>query len=522
MLEAGVLISICKRISRVFALMLIALLPITALGARQVHGPDAKLGEFDGHGDVGAPKIGGSAAYNPISQEYSMSAAGVNMWAERDEFHFAWTRLTGDFILQTRVQFRGTGVDPHRKAGLIVRAGQDADAPYADAVVHGEGLTSLQFRRTKGAVTEERQSTIKGADVLQLERRGNTFIMSAAKFGEPFTTTEIADLNLGSDVLVGLALCSHNPAVVEHAVFSNVRIIKPASESVVPYRDYLGSVLEVLDVESGRRQVLRRSEQPFEAPNWMRDGSALIYNTSGRGEERGRLVRFDLATRQGTPIDTGSSNRNNNDHVLSFDGTMLAISDGSAGGQSAVYTVPVGGGTPKRITPLTPSYLHGWSPDGKTLVYTGGRNNEYDIYSIAADGSGTERKLTDFKGLDDGPEYTPDGKYIYFNSVRSGTMQIWRMKPDGTSPEQLTNDDWNNWFPHISPDGQSVAFISFPKEVSPSDHPYYKRVLLRVMPIAGGTPRVIAYVYGGQGTINVPSWSPDSRMLAFVSNSGPY
>jgi Tol biopolymer transport system component len=233
------------------------------------------------------------------------------------------------------------------------------------------------------------------------------------------------------------------------------------------------------------------------------------------------LYRFDLATRRPTAIDTASSNRNNNDHVLSFDGTMLGISDQSAG-QSAVFIVPVEGGTPKRITPLTPSYLHGWSPDGKTLVYTGGRANEYDIYSIAADGSGAEVKLTDFKGLDDGPEYAPDGKYIYFNSVRSGSMQIWRMEPDGTDPEQLTNDGWNNWFPHLSPDGQWIAFISFPKEVDPSDHPYYKRVLLRLMAAGGGTPRVIAYVYGGQGTINVPSWSPDGKMLAFVSNTGSY
>jgi Tol biopolymer transport system component len=207
--------------------------------------------------------------------------------------------------------------------------------------------------------------------------------------------------------------------------------------------------------------------------------------------------------------------------VLSFDGTMLAISDQSEG-QSAVYTVPVGGGQPKRITPLTPSYLHGWSPDGRWLVYTGGRDGEFDIFRIAADGSGSEINLTKTKGLDDGPEYTPDGRYIYFNSVRSGTMQIWRMKPDGADPEQVTNDDLNNWFPHVSPDGRSLVFITFPKEVNPSDHPYYKHVYLRTMPIGGGTPRVVAYVYGGQGTINVPSWSPDGKMVAFVSNTGKW
>jgi TolB protein len=500
---------------------LIVLLSMALLNAPQADMQAPRFADFDGHDDVGSPKIPGTAAYNPVSQEYSLTAAGANMWAQRDEFHFVWKRMTGDFILQARVELLGRGVEAHRKAGLMARASRNADAPYVDAIVHGDGLTSLQFRRTRGAATEERPSAIKGADVIQLERRGSTYIMSAAKFGEPFTDTRIDGISLGDDLLIGLVLCSHNPDVAERAALSNVRIIKPAKEGFVPYRDYIGSVLEVLDLESGRRQVLHRADQPFEAPNWTRDGRALIYNTSGRAEGRGRLVRFDLATRQGTPIDTGSSNRNNNDHVLSFDGTMLGISDQSAG-QSAVFTVAVEGGAPRRITPLTPSYLHGWSPDGKTLVYTGGRANEYDIYSMAADGSGAEAKLTDVKGLDDGPEYSPDGKYIYFNSVRSGSMQIWRMKPDGADPEQLTNDEWNNWFPHLSPDGQSIVFISFPKDVDPSDHPYYKRVLLRLMSTGGSTPRVIAYVYGGQGTINVPSWSPDGKMLAFVSNSGPY
>jgi TolB protein len=135
---------------------------------------------------------------------------------------------------------------------------------------------------------------------------------------------------------------------------------------------------------------------------------------------------------------------------------------------------------------------------------------------------GQEQQLTTAKGLDDGPEYTPDGKYIYFNSNRNGTMQIWRMKPDGSDQEQITNDEYNNWFPHISPDGKSIVIISFPKDVSPGDHPFYKRVCIRSMPASGGVPRVLAYVYGGQGTINVPSWSPDSKKIAFVSNTGAY
>jgi Tol biopolymer transport system component len=498
--------------------IVVVLVALSRVAAVTQSGP---VGEFEAHGDIGSPKITGAAAYDEALQQYALSAGGVNMWAQKDEFHFAWKRMTGDFIIQARVELLGQGVDPHRKVGLMVRPTQDADAPYVDGMVHGDGLTSLQFRRTKGAITEQKESTVKGADVIQVERRGQTYIFSAAKFGDPFTVSEVSDVNLGDEVLVGLALCSHNGDVTERALFKDVRVVRPAKPDFVPYRDYIGSVLEILDLQSGRKQVIHRSENPFEAPNWTRDGKSLIFNTSGRVPEwRGRLHRFDLATRQSTPIDTGTNIRNNNDHVLSFDGKMLGISDQSIQGTgSTIYTVPVGGGTPKRITQLAPSYLHSWSPDGKQLIYTGGRNGEFEIYSIASDGSGSEVNLTNSKGLDDGPEYTPDGKYIYFNSVRSGLMQIWRMQPDGKNQEQITNDEFNNWFPHISPDGQSIVIISFPKDIDPTDHPYYKRVYLRLMPIAGGTPKVVAYVYGGQGTINVPSWSPDSKKVAFVSNT---
>lgn len=525
-MEAMLLIDLRRReprVGRTWRTPIVLLTLLLAAGA-SANGQSGRLGPFDGHGDVGSPKIAGTAAYDPASQEYALSAGGLNMWAERDEFHFAWKRMTGDFILQARVEFLGKGVDPHRKAGWVVRPSQDADAPYVDGVVHGDGLTSLQYRRTKGAVTAQTELTVKGADVIQLERKGQTYTFSAAKYGDPFTSASISDVPLGDEVLVGLALCSHNPDVTERAIFRDVRIIRPARDTFVPYRDFIGSVLEILDLQSGHRQEILRPEQPVEAPNWTRDGAALIYNKSGRATGYGGLYRFDLATRQSTLIDTGVADRNNNDHVLSFDGKMLGISDQSqaSGGRSTVYTVPAGGGVPKRITTLSPSYMHSWSPDGKDLIFTGGRNNEYDIYRIPADGSGPEVNLTNVKGLDDGPEFTPDGKYIYFNSVRSGTMQVWRMKPDGKDPEQITRDEYNNWFPHISPDGRWIAIISFSKEVDPTDHPYYKRVYLRLMPIAGGTPKVIAYVYGGQGTINVPSWSPDSTKLAFVSNTDAF
>ena len=246
----------------------------------------------------------------------------------------------------------------------------------------------------------------------------------------------------------------------------------------------------------------------------MKDGRSLLYNSEGL------IYKYNLATNTPAVLNTGAVKHNNNDHVISFNGEMLGLSSGTESSDaSIVFTVPVKGGEPKRLTATGPSYLHGWSPDGKFLVFVGERNDEFDIYKIASDGSGNEVKLTDAKGLDDGPEYSPDGKYIYFNSVRSGTMQIWRMSPDGKNPEQLTNDDFNNWFPHISPDGKWIVFISFGKDVDPSDHPFYKHVYLRLMPVNGGKPKVLVALYGGQGTINTPSWSPDGKNIAFISNS---
>ncbi|PWT92358.1 MAG: biopolymer transporter TolR [Blastocatellia bacterium] len=497
--------------TRILQLILVTL--IVLMSSNKTLSQQTSLGAFGGQTDVGSPVHSGGASYDTENQEYTIEGSGTNMWAVRDEFHFVWQRLTGNFILTANARFISKGVEEHRKIGWIVRSNLDADAAQASVVLHGNGLTSLQFRRTKAGNIEEKISSIKAPNVLQLERRGNRYIMSVAQFGETFTSDEVS-LDLGEEVYVGLFVCSHNKDVTEKAAFNNVRITVPANENFVPYRDYIGSNLEIMDVATGGRKTIYTAKDSFQAPNWTKDGRALIYNRNGR------LYRFDLKNNIPEPIDTGFAINNNNDHVLSFDGKMLAISNHSKddGNASIVYTVPVAGGTPRRVTSNGPSYLHGWSPDAKFLVYTGGRNNEFDIYKISVKG-GEETNLTNSKGLDDGPEYTPDGKYIYFNSTRSGTMQIWRMKPDGSSQEQVTNDEFNNWFPHISPDGKWIVFLSFLKDVAPTDHPFYKHVYIRLMPIDQAKPKVIAYVYGGQGTINVPSWSPDSKRIAFVSNT---
>jgi len=474
-----------------------------------------KTGLFDGNEDVGDPVKKGSATYNAETQEYSMSCGGKNMWANNDQFRFLWRKIQGDFMISATVRFIGHGVDPHRKIGVIARNALTANSPYADACVHGDGLTSLQFRPQDTAQTAQVVLPSNGAVNIELQRIGNTFTFSAATPGENYKTAA-KEVILSDEVYAGIFICSHNENVVEQAVFSNVRIIIPAAKDFRPYRDYIGSHIEVMDVQSGLRKILYSAPNSLQAPNWTRDGKNLIYNSEGL------LYKYDLSTGSVSKLNTGIANQNNNDHVISFDGKQIALSNHVGEKRiSTLFILPINGSDkPIQITSADSghSYLHSWSTDGKKLIFTGQRKNQYDIWAVDI-GSKKETQLTNTPTLDDSPEFSPDGKWIYFNSVRTGTMKLWRMKPDGNNQEQVTFDEYNDWFPHFSPDGKWIVFLSFPKETNPTDHPWYQKIYLRLMPASGGIPKNIAYVYGGQGTINVPSWSPDSKRIAFVSNT---
>jgi Tol biopolymer transport system component len=469
---------------------------------------EAPVGLFEGHGDVGAVLHAGSVEYDAAKRSYTIAGNGENMWFARDGFQFAWKKVSGDVTLTADISFVGKGANVHRKAVLMMRQSLDPDSSYADLALHGSGLTSLQYREEKGAATHEIQANVSAPKHLRIVKRGAYFSMwltdESGEFRPAGGSTRIA---LKEPFYVGIGVCSHDRDVVESAVFSNVEL--KAAALATAGQSTLYSTLEIITVASTDRRAVYVAPERFEAPNWMPDGKNLLFNRNGRMEK--------IAVTGGTPeiIDTGFAIRCNNDHGISPDGTQMVVSDQSQQEhRSLVYIVPIGGGTPRRITEKSPSYWHGWSPDGKTLAFVGQRNDEFDIYTIPAAG-GEETRLTTAKGLDDGPEYSPDGKYIYFNSERTGHMQIWRMRADGSEQEQVTLDDFNNWFPHISPDGLQMVFLTYDAGVT--GHPENRDVVLRLMSLKDHKISVLAKLFGGQGTINVPSWSPDGRQFAFVS-----
>ena len=488
---------------------------VSLCGAAQIAcgQPTTELGLFSNQTDVGTVQHRGEARFDAGRDAYIISGSGANMWFTNDDFHFVWKRVSGDVDLSADIRFLDTKGLDHRKACLLIRQSLEADSAYADAAQHANGLTSLQFRETKGDNTREIQARVSAASRLKLQKRGDYVILSAASAGEPLRPTGAAfRLPMRDPFYVGLGVCSHDASSMTTAEFSHVQLTELPLTGGSPSNG--GSSLEVVPIASKDRRVVYYTDEHIEAPNWTRDGRSFIFN------KRGRLYQLPVTGGQPELIDTGFANRCNSDHGLSPDGTQLAISDQSQGeGQSLVYVLPLAGGEPRRITTTGPSYWHGWSPDGRTLAFCGQRNGEFDVYTISVEG-GAETRLTTAPGLDDGPDYSPDGAFIYFNSVRTGLMQIWRMKPDGSQQEQITSDDNNNWFAHPSPDGKWIVFLTYEKTVS--GHPENQDVALRLMSVSSGKIEILAKLFGGQGTINVPSWSPDSKEVAFVSYRPTY
>ncbi|MCS7043099.1 MAG: hypothetical protein NZR01_09930 [Bryobacteraceae bacterium] len=461
---------------------------------------------FPHSGDVGRTGAAGRAAYDAALRAWRITGSGDNIWGTEDAFHFAWRQAAGDLVMTTDVEWATPGGHAHKKAGLMLRASLEPDSPHASVFVHADGLIALQFRRAKGGPTEEVRTPVKAPARIRLARHGHVISFEVARPGAAFQPGGALTVELPQTVYAGLAVCSHDNADSQTALFRNAAVdedgIVSDGERVVE------STLEIVDIRTGERRIVRRALEHFEAPNWTPDGRALVYNGGGR--------MYRIPVEGGTPglIPTGEV-RCNNDHVISPDGRWLAISGSVGRDPSKIYIVPIAGGAPRLVTEKGPSYLHGWSPDGKRLAYCAQRNGEYDIYEISVEG-GEEQRLTDAPGLDDGPEYSPDGRLIYFNSERTGLMRIWGMNADGSGQRMISQGPESaDWFAHFSPDGKWICYLSYDRSVQ--GHPPNRDVVIRLADSSGANPRVLVTLFGGQGTMNVPNWSPDSTRFAFVS-----
>jgi hypothetical protein len=478
------------------------------------------IGQFESHQDIGVTPAAGSAQFEPASGEYRVTGGGANLWGPQDAFQFVWKQVSGDVRITADVRFIGAGAVAHRKALLMIRQSLAPDAAYADVALHGDGLTALQFRSAAGATTEELRSTVSAPTRIRIERRGNQFTIFAGKPGEELTPTGPQTVALADPVYLGLGVCSHDENILESAVFSNVQI-EPLPR--VAARPRYRSKVTIFDTATRQGETVYTQDDIVEAPNWSRDGKYLLVNTGGNlyrlpvsGAGPAKLEKIDLGA---------GGYRCNNDHDLSRDGKWLAFSASTpASRQSQVFLAGGDGSGAKLVVETAPSYFHGWSPDSKWLAIVGQRNGKFELYRVPVTG-GPEERLTSKGAYDDGPEYSPDGKWIYFNSNRSGGWDIWRMPPEGAgagdaTAQQVTNDELEDWFPHFSPNGKWVVFLSFPKGVKTHDEKM-DGVSLRLMPAPGKQLKpakieVLTTFYGGQGTINVNSWSPDSKKFAFV------
>ncbi|HEY2017421.1 MAG TPA: hypothetical protein VGH38_28140 [Bryobacteraceae bacterium] len=497
--------------------LLVAMLCASSAIAQESR-PAGATGLFEDHADVGETPKKGAVAFNATSGEYRITGGGANVWANADAFQFAWKRISGDVTITADVQFEGKGTVAHRKAMLMVRQSLDPGSAYADAALHGDGLTSLQYRAMPGAVTEEARSALTAPVRLRIQRRGNQFTLSAGKPGEDLTRTGPVTVALEGPVYVGLGVCSHDANILETAVFTNVRVEQAAPR---PPQTRYRSKITVYDLKTKASKIIYTADEVWEAPNWTVDGRYLLVNSGGN------LYRLAVDTEGAKPdkLDVGPDVRCNNDHGFTRDGKTLAFSASSRTAPgSEVYVAGADGKDRRQVTNSPPSYFHGWSPDGKWMAVVAQRNNNFDLFRVPSTG-GSEERLTSDPGYDDGPDYSPDGKWIYFNSDRSKTWDIWRMPPEGAGPndskaQRVTSDDLEDWFPHPSPNGKWLLFLSFPKGTT--DHNGKMEITLRMIPMPGKkisavAPQTVLKLYGGQGTINVNSWSPDSRRFAFVS-----
>lgn len=456
---------------------------------------------FEGELDIGAVTHPGK-----VDGTYRITASGANMWTNFDEFHFVWKKIApGDAAITADIAILTETGNAHRKGVLMMRQSLDTDAAYVSAAVHGDGLTSLQSRPEKGVNTYEVQSNFKKPKTLRLVKRG--------EYAYLWVGNSASDLKFSGGSMrvkwdepfyIGIGACAHDKEALVDVEFDHVTIDTASAAG----KTTRFSTLETMPFPSGDRRAVYAAAGMMRGPAYARDGASLVVSHDGR------IERVPVAAGAAVEsLDLGDVPKPcESFQGFSPDGKRLAV---SCGVKPSVYVYEAG--KSKRITHKIPTVWHGWSPDGQSLLYGIERKGRYDIRRIPASGSGKEVRLTS-NGTSDNPEFSADGKFIYFNSERGGTMQVWRMPAVGgqAAAEQITADEFNNWYPHVSPDGKRILVLSCDKAVK--GPPKDRDVQLRAFTLETRQFQVVARLLtGGQGTLDSPSWSPDGRRIAFVT-----
>ncbi|MFZ1869204.1 MAG: hypothetical protein WAU49_12015 [Steroidobacteraceae bacterium] len=499
------------------ALLISAVAAVSAQAAAPAGGQGAPLGLFQADSDIGNPVPAGSARYDASRHVYSLASAGANTWYHVDHFNYLWARASGDLALTARISFPlrryGHDPNPHRKGVLMFRQSLAPGSAYVDAALHGVGLTALQYRREQGANTPDIELTINAPQTLRLEKRGDVFTLYVSQAGQPLHQVGASiRVHLRAPFYVGLGALSHDAQTTDVIEFSRVSLEPPRPEPMVA-RHVLYSTLQTIEFTNQYRRavVIRTVPAYMQSADWAPDGkSILVY-------EDGRIERIPYLTPDGggppQPVAVDGLVGCSGNFGLSPDGKLLAVSCSRvSGGLHQVYLLAAeGGGVPRQLTQgAEASFFHAWSPDGKTVAFTRGSASRADIFTIAATG-GPQTRLT-HDTVNDGPAYSPDGQYIYFDSSRSGTTQVWRMRADGSEAEQMTDDDFLNSSPHISPDGGTLAFLSQPPGHGGGSGP----AVLRVMRFDDGLIQNVVALTGDRGSFSMQPWG-NAKRFAFIT-----